>query len=218
MPEAAAGEAFEELTRAFRGSLASLRAAAETLELYPRMEESQERRLRAVVASEARRLGQLVDQLEALGEPATAAGKSAPRCSAEDLAGAFAERAAARLGLALGRDESSQPAAGVLAIEGPAVAEAVAGLLGDLRRDLEVEEVRLRCRTVENHAVFDLLWSSDAESLEHLRQWQSEALDRTPAGGPGLRPLLRRHGGEAWFNVDRDASRAYLRILVPLAG
>ncbi len=180
------------------------------------MEESQAHRLRAVVSGEARRLGELVDRLEALGDPAAGARPAVPRCSAGELAGALAERAAARLGLALGRDEDSQPAEGALAIEGPAVAEAVAGLLGDLRRDLAVDEVRLRCRTVENHAVFDLLWWADAESLEHLRQWQSEALDRSPAGGPGLRPLLRRHGGEAWFNVDRDASRAYLRILLPL--
>lgn len=210
------GERFAELTRAFRGSLASLRAAAETLELFPAMAEDQRRRLRAVVAGEAARLGELIDRLEDLGEtafaPAAADGRR--RVSAADLAARLAAHAFARLGLELER-EDGEPAP--LELDLDQVVEAGVGLLAALRRDFAVAGLRLHQRVLENHAVFDLIWPADADARERLRTWQSEALENPGGVAPGLRPAVRRHGGEAWLNVDRERDRAYVRFLLPLA-
>ena len=210
-----AAESFEELTRALRGSLASLRAAAETLEQFPTMEAEQQRRLRAVVSGEARRLGQLVDRLETLAEKKAGSERPARRrTTAAELAATLAARAFAQLGLAIEREES-EPAE--LEIEFENLVQAAVGLLEALRRNFAVSALRLRQKVVENHAVIDLLWLADEESLQNLRDWQSEALEGQKEGLPGLRPTLRRHGGEAWFNVERDSTRAYLRLLLPVA-
>lgn len=221
-------ERLEDLAQALRGSLASLRAAAETLELFPGMEQDQNRRLHGVVADEVRRLGLLIDRLERLGEAATreAAAHEAPdrHTSAEEIVGALATSAAVHLGFAVELDDGKDGGEGDvgderrLEVSRDAVVAALADLLEALRRELGVAAVRLRRRTVERHAVIDVLWQADAESLEKLRGWQSEALEKRIDGGPGLRPLMHRHGGEAWFNVERAASRAYLRLLLPLAG
>lgn len=219
MAESAAplAESFEDLTRGLRGSLASLRAAAETLELFPQMEEAQQRRLRAVVSGEALRLGQLVDRLEALGDPGRSAlGPPRRRTTGAELAAAIAGRAVARLGVAVEMEEGGEDA--FLELELDAVADATVELLGRLCRELGVGGLRLRQRVVDGHAVCDLVWQAEASSLDRLRLWQSEALDTREDGGPGLRPIVRRHGGETWFNLDRDASSAYLRLLLPLAG
>jgi hypothetical protein len=210
------GERFAELSRAFRGSLASLRAAAETLELFPAMAEDQRRRLRAVVAGEATRLGELIDHLEDLGETAfaPAAEGSRRRVSAAELATHLAAHAFARLGLEIEREEG-EPA--TLEVDVGQLVEAGVGLLAALRRDFGVASLRLNQRVLENHAVLDLIWPADAEARERLPLWQSEALERPDGLAPGLRPAVRRHGGEAWLNVDRERDRAYVRFLLPLA-
>ncbi len=185
------------------------------------MEAGQQQRLRTVVAGETRRLGELVDRLEAFGESLAGGGPAArQRVAAGQLAAQIAARAYAHLGLRIEKEEGDTAGFenAALEIDFETLVHAAVDLLTALRRELAVSEIRLRQRVVEKHAVFDLLWQAEAGSLDHLRQWQSEALEKTADGGPGLRPILRRHGGEAWFNVDRDASRAYLRILLPLAG
>jgi DNA polymerase-3 subunit epsilon len=208
---AAPAESFEDLTRGLRGSLASLRAAAETLEQFPQMDEAQQKRLRAVVSGEALRLGQMVDKLERLGDPGGAGSGKRSRVSGAELAAALAARVEAR------QENGESAEEGWLELELEAVVEAAAELLGRLRRELGVGELKLRRRVVEGHAVCDLVWQAEAPSLDRLRLWQSEALEKKEDGGPGLRPIARRHGGEAWFNLDREASSAYLRLLLPLA-
>lgn len=224
MPEAAADpESFDDLTRALRGSLASLRAAAETLELFPRMDESQQQRLRGVISGEAERLGELVDRLERLGDARRATLQPAPaewrKTSAGEIAAAIAARAAARLGLRIDSGDSAEaPAEAAVEVEIEALLPALVGLLEALRDEFAVTAIQLRRKVVEQHAVFDLLWTADPASLDRLRAWQSETLEKGRGGAPGLRPVARRHGGEAWFNLDRDATGAYLRLLLPLAG
>lgn len=210
------GEKFAELTRAFRGSLASLRAATESLELFPAMAEDQRRRLRAVVTGEATRLGELIDHLEDLGETAFAPAAEGGRrpTSATELATHLAAHAFARLGLEIEREEG-EPAP--LEIDLEQLVEAGVGLLAALRRDFGVARLRLNQRVIEKHAVLDLIWPADAEARERLALWQSEALERPDGLAPGLRPAVRRHGGEAWLNVDRERDRAYVRVLLPLA-
>jgi DNA polymerase III subunit epsilon len=214
MAEAVA-ESFEDLTRGLRGSLASLRAAAETLEQFPQMDEAQQKRLRAVISGEALRLGQLVDKLERLGDPGNSSNGRRSRVSGAELAAALAARVEARQDGELGGGDGGQEA--WLELELEAVVEAAAELLGRLRRELGVGELSLRQRVAQGHAICDFLWQAEAPSLDRLRLWQSEALDQKEDSSPGLRPIVRRHGGEAWFNLDREASSAYLRLLLPLA-
>jgi len=213
-------ESFDELTRGLRGSLASLQAAAETLELFPQMEESQQRRLRAVVADEARRLGLLIGRLEQVGEPGAEPGGTGRRkTSAAEIAAALAARAAAELGLAVEQEADeggAEPAS--LEADPEELIPALLALLEALRREFAIAAFRLRRRRIDRHAVIDLLWQADPARLDHLREWQGEALETRLGGGDGVRPVARRHGGEAWVNVERDSSRAYLRLLLPLAG
>ncbi len=229
MPEPgrpAPGPELEELARTMRGAIASLRAAAETLESFPGIEGAPRSRLIGVVAEESERLGGLVHRLEAIARAAVAAGAGgAPAtATAAELAAALARRARE-----LGFEGVEAPALGPelaaarLALSGEAVVAAAAALLAALRREMAVTRLRLGLRLVDRHLLLDLGWSPDPADLPRLLDWPGTALD-TPAAdahggaGPGLRPLVRDHDGEAWFIVDRDGSAAHVKVLLPLAG
>lgn len=205
--------------RRLRGSLASLRAAAEALQAFPAMEEERRQRLLGVVVEEAEALGTSIDSLEGLAAAARAGGED-QRISLADLVAAVG-RAVAGKGLACELDSSKAipelPEHHGLAVDTDSLIRAVGGLAGALRRDLAATRCRLRARLDPPHALIDLSWHPEPGDRHRLLEWQGTALEAGDGGpGSGLRPAARRHGGEAWFILDRDDQRAHVRLLLPL--
>lgn len=228
MPEAqalAASRALEELARAMRGSIGSLRAAAETLEKFPGVAGAPRARLLEVLAQESERLGELVRDLERIAQvSASAAAGDAERAAttvAELIAGLA--QAAEELGFELAAEPAADPvlADARLALPGGEALDAATAFLAELRREMAVSRVRLAVRRVDRHLLLDLGWSPDPADLPRLLDWQGAALDSPPSAAAnesrGLRPLARDHDGEAWFILDRDGSAAHVRALLPLA-
>ncbi len=231
----ALGEALESLARAMRGSVGSLRAAAETLEAFPAMGEVRRRRLLTVVAEEAERLGRLAEQLEQLASGSGPRGSGAGESESvrvDELVAAVGGTAR-ELGIEV---EVAEPAAGLREANEPSVPVevtlkpllvAVSAFLGELRRELAVHRIRLRTEAVGDHLLLDVAWAPEPGDLGRLVDWQAGMLDEVLAGGgdpgapaivyPGLRRVAREHRGEAWFNLDRDGGAAHLRVLLPLA-
>lgn len=205
-----------------RGSIGSLRAAAETLEKFPAMDAARRARLLAVISEEAARLGDLVEGVERhRGGAARPSAGSAT--TFRELAGAL-ERAAAQLGLAVETADAAPPAlagAGLGVPLAPALA-ALTALLAELRREMAVARCRLGARATGRHLLLDLAWRPEPADLPRLLAWQAEALDAAPGGDgtaepPSLRRLARDHDGEVWFNLDRDGAGAHVRLLLPIA-
>jgi len=223
----APGRELEELARTMRGALASLRAAAETLESLPELEGAPRARLIAVVGEESVRLGGLVHRLEEIARTGVDAGPSdAPAPATVAQLSAELARRARELGFEGVEEPTLGPelAALELALSGEEIVAAAVALLAALRREMTVARLRLGVRRVDRHLLLDLGWSPEPADLQRLLEWPGAALDAPAAedarggAGPGLRPLARDHDGEAWFIVERDGSAAHVKVLLPLAG
>jgi DNA polymerase-3 subunit epsilon len=222
-PAAAQRHELEDVARTMRGSLGSLRAAAETLERYPGMDAPRRARLLAAVSEESRRLSELVERLEKLAARARPPAPATAELTLGELLAAL-ERSGRQLGMTIETAQATSPEvppATVFALPADTLSAAFVAFLGALRRDLAVAACRLAARPAGRLVLLDLDWTPDPGELPPLLDWQSWALDagapdaRPPV--PGLRSLAREHEGEVWFNLDRDGGRAHVRVLLPLA-
>jgi len=211
-------EELERLARSMRGSLASLRAASETLERFPELGDERRARLRAVLAEESAHLGDLIGELEHMARARGA--ERGPRASIDEWLSEIA-RAIAGTGLDCEEERELDGLAGGTKLPSAPgeLADAVGELLADLRRECAVTRCRLRARATEGYLLIDLGWQPEAGDLPHLFEWQRQALGargEESAGGRGLRAVARELGGDTWFIVDRDDSAAHVRVLLPL--
>ena len=197
-----------DLLRAFRGSLASLRAAAETLELHGSAGRPPgETALVEVVTIEARRLSELIDQLERALEPAL----PRRRASLSGFLGELADHARRDLDLDLALPTAAEDFD--LLGDDQRLAAALSGVLGRLRRAFAVPRLEATVRRREGVAVIDLRWSVEAPDLARLGLAHGALLDGTD---PPLRATAQAIDGEAWLTVDRTNQAAALHLIVPL--
>jgi len=198
------------LTRSLRGSVGSLRAAAEALASSPGPDEARRGRLLRVLVDESERLSDELEDLERLADSAPAAGVAA--APASDLIGRM-------VAAAISSGLRCEPAGSIPEVEVPAAAlgldAAARGYLEALRREIAVGACSVSTRLVDRHLLLDLAWAPEPAEVGHLVAWQGGALDGA-GSAPGLREALRDLDGEAWFNLDRDERHAHLRLLVPV--
>lgn len=158
-PSRAARRSLEMLARAMRGAIGNLRAAAETLELYPGATPERRARLFAVLAEESNRLAGQIETLERLaaGEPGDALPPE-PSTLSRLLAGLATAAHAA--GLATETDEVDPPEASdtPIAADLEPLIEAASGLLAEIRSDLAVASCRLSARATEGQILVDISW------------------------------------------------------------
>jgi hypothetical protein len=209
-----AGHDLEPLVRELRGSLANLRAASEALDLLaPPDEGAEAASLRSIVLTEAARLSGLVDRLgvEVLPLERPARG----RLSLGDVISELTRGAQEDLDLPV--DTESEPAADIRLADGSALAGALLGALGRLRRDFAVSRVALRSRLHQGLVALDFSWAASEPEIWRLRESSAELLSGGWSGAPSLREVVQAMGGEAWLTVDRAAANAGLRLLLPPA-
>lgn len=208
--------AIDRLARRMRGSLASLRAASEALERFPGMEAEQRRRMHAVVCEEADRLAGLIDALEKRATGANRQGRE-PVSAAELLTQVAS--AIAQPGLQVAEADAGAVGGEELTIDLEIVSTAFRALAAALRKDFAVTRCHLGAAEADGHLLIDWAWHADPTDSSRLQDWQGQALE-IARNGPALRPTARRHGGEAWFALDRDSGpegpQAHVRLLLPL--
>jgi hypothetical protein len=188
------------------------------------MAEERRRRLVEVLVEEAERSTEELNGFEDWAVASQGGGAERQRVSAAELL-ATARRALGSRGLdcelepnasETGASEDDDP---VLDLLLEPLGEAFAGLGGALRRDLAVGRCRLGLRLDPPHLLLDLSWPPSPEDRDRLHAWHGQALESGDGPpGTGLRPVARRHGGEAWFNLGRSGENAHVRLLLPLEG
>jgi DNA polymerase III subunit epsilon len=85
--------------------------------------------------------------------------------------------------------------------------------------EFEVKFVKLRLgEKGGGKAQLDLVWTGQAMSTETVMTWE---MDPMRAGGEAtpltVRDVVARHGGEMWFERDRQRHQAFFRFLLPMA-
>ena len=204
----------QSLTEGTRASVATIRAAVESMLDYPELVGAERERFEEVIRHEAVGLGELVEA--AVREHA---GDLRAQWSLEEMLGRdllAALRRSLEGGLSVTATEPPDDL--WLEVDSYAVVQAVGHLAGRLRADAGVEHLRLELRPVGRHARLGLGWDGQPLREETLRAWASEPLQRDGGGiAPTLRDVVEDHGGELWCEPDSEAGGAWVRLLLPLA-
>ncbi len=203
------------LTENTRASLASIRAAVETVLDYPDMEPEERRQFVDIIRDESERLG---GQVEGWAAEAGSLGGDwfLSEMSGDDLLQV--------LGRELGRevDVTTCPAQEVapvwLRVDSHAVARALGHLAGRLREKSGVERLELTLGPAGRHARLELRWPGRAPDADVFRGWLDEPL--SGGAGASVQDVVERHDAEVWTGADgsRPGGWAHLRLLLPQTG
>jgi DNA polymerase-3 subunit epsilon len=206
----------QSLTEGSRASLASIRAAVETLHDYPDMETVERDGFVDIIGEEVRNLSQRLDQ--SMNEHADSMKARWPleEMLGVDLIAAAQRRIESRVGIRTGTDVVDE---GLwLKVDSFSLLQGLAYLAHRLHEDFGVRDVRFRLEKAGRLAYLDMLWAGTQVAMETLHEWE---LDPMNVGGETslltLRDVTERHGGEIWYQRDTPSQTGFCRLLLPAA-
>lgn len=214
--EARRDQVLHSLTEGSRSALGSIRAAIANLTDYPDMEPELRERFLQVVADEAAKMSQRLDQT--MGEFSDS---MKTRWPLEDILGIDIIAAAQRriddkLKLAT-KTEELDDALWVKA-DSYSLVFALVYLAGKLQDHYEPRELRFRLSSEGKLAYLDLIWAGPAMSSETFYTWEMDTMQIGSETTPlSLRDVIDRHGGEVWYQREKAAHRAFFRFVLPVA-
>jgi len=214
--EARRDQVLHSLTEGSRSALGNIRAAVANLTDYPDMEAELRERFVQVVADEAAKMSQRLDQT--MGEFSDS---MKTRWPLEDILGIDIIAAAQRriddkLKLPT-KTEELDDALWVKA-DSYSLVFALVYLAGKLQDHYEPRELRFRLSSAGKLAYLDLIWAGPAMSSETFYTWEMDTMQIGSETTPlSLRDVIDRHGGEVWYQREKAAHRAYFRFVLPVA-
>jgi DNA polymerase-3 subunit epsilon len=204
------------LTEGTRASLASIRAAVESMLDYPEMEPEQRRRFVEIIREEATGLGAQVERAMSESSGYLHDQWLLADMLDRDLLTALGRSLEGEAGVRASIDEPGDER--WLRVDSFALVRAVTHLAGRLHAERGVDEIRLAVRGVGRHAELDLRWQGPPLDAETLRSWTEQPLGPGGTGAAStLEEVVERHGGELWSQADEAGRGAYVRLLLPLA-
>lgn len=197
------------LTEGTRGSLGSIRAAAESVLEFPDMTPEERRQFLEIISQEADRLGRRVEDL--VSESAHLADdRGLTEIAGDDLL-RIVRNELERSGLDC--DEGAAPTGMWLRADGHAVARAVVHLVTRLKESVGAGHLHLTLTPAGPHGQLDARWRGRAPVASVVDAWLEEPLGAS--GTATAREVADRHRAEIWCG-DLDSDMAYLRLLLPL--
>ena len=214
--EARRDQVLHSLTEGSRSALGNIRAAVANLADYPDMEPELRERFIGVVADEAARMSQRLDQtmLEFSDSMKT-------RWPLEDILGIDIIAAAQRriddkLQLPTKLEEIDD--ALWIKADSYSLVFALLFLAARLQENYQPRELRFRLSSEGKLAYLDLIWAGSAMSSETFYTWEMESMQVGGEHSPlTLRDMINRHGGEIWYQREKAAHRAFFRFVLPVA-
>lgn len=209
--------ALGELTEGSRASLGTLRAAVEMLADNPEMAAEDRGRFVQVLSSEVTRMS---DRLDAtLHTLANTLRQNWPLddMMAADILEAAGRRIESRLKLPVAVQTATPEPLWVRA-DSFALVSALNFLAGRIEEAGEVRSFTLALGSDERFVHIDLMWLGLSMSTETVLSWEIEPIrEGFGVNPPTVREILDRHGGEIWYQRQRAANQASLRLLIPRA-
>ena len=200
-----------ELIETTRASLASIRAAVETVIDYPDLDPQERGRFIAIVHEESQTLGDRVQEWAAESSASVGADWLLTDMAGADLLTVLRRVVEREEGVTV----SSEPGTDDLwvRVDSHAMATAAARLVARLRDQCQVKEVRLSLTSAGNHGELDLRWTGRPPDADAFKAWLEEPL--TGGAAATVKEVVERHDGEIWTGNGTDGS-AYVRLLLPL--
>jgi DNA polymerase-3 subunit epsilon len=206
----------QSLTEASRASLASIRAAVETLTEYPDCKPHERDRFIRVIREE---VGHLSGKLEQT--TADYASSLKTRWPLEEMLGtdvieALRRQIESRLALAT-KAESLDDKLWIKA-DSYTLMQALTYLAGRLKEEFKIRELRFNLSRNGRFAELDLMWSGPTISQQTVYDWEMDAMHAGGEYSPlTLRDVTERHDAETVFILDKVRQQAVFRLLLPLA-
>jgi DNA polymerase-3 subunit epsilon len=214
--EAERDQVLQSLTDGTRAALGNLRAAVETLIDTPDMEAEYRDRFTRVIADEAEAMSQ---RLEATMSRFADSLKT--RWPLEDVLGidilaAASQRISDRIALPVKNEDIDESV--WMRVDSFSLIQAITFLAARMQEHHAIRELRMRLSTEGKMAFVDLIWSGAPVSSETLYAWELEPMNVGADTSPlTLRDVIDRHGGEIWYQREKNAHRAYFRLVLPVA-
>jgi DNA polymerase-3 subunit epsilon len=204
----------QTLTQGTRASLASMRAAVETIASFPEMERSAQDRFIGIISEEAQRLSARLDAT--VGEFADSLRTDWPLedMRGADLIAAAQRRIESRLGLPTkleAVDESLW-----LKVDSYSLMQGVTYLAGRLREEFGIREIRFGLEAAGPLAHLDVIWTGAPLGVETTMTWLTDSMEMGGEASPlTLKQIIERHDAEIWYQIHKPSHREYFRIAIP---
>ncbi len=206
----------QSLTEASRASLASIRAAVETLTQYPDCKPHERDRFIRVIREEVSNLGRKLEQTTADYASALKTRWPLDEMLGTDVIEALRRQIETRLGLAT-KAENLDDALWIKA-DSYTLMQALTYLAGRLKEEFKIRELRFNLARSGRFAELDLMWSGPTISQQTVYDWEMDAMHAGGEYSPlTLRDVTERHDAETVFILDKVRQQAVFRLLLPLA-
>jgi DNA polymerase-3 subunit epsilon len=205
----------EQLIQSARGSLASIRVAAENLESFPQMGPERQAQFAAIISAEAHRLTAHLERATRGHSDLVRSLWSPEQMRAADLVALARRRIQELFGLATGVGEIDESL--WVSADSYAMAQALSYVVRRVRDELTGRDLRFHVTASGRHACIDVRWEGDRSPGAAAMAWETEPLTSGGEASPlTLREVLERHRAEAWFEGSGEAAGGRFRLLLPL--
>ncbi|MCB9079845.1 MAG: DNA polymerase III subunit epsilon [Anaerolineaceae bacterium] len=204
----------QSLTEGTRASLANIRAAIETIEEYPEMDEDRLEVFRKIIREEAEMLSEKLNETISDHTADLRSNWQLDPMLGSNLIWAIRRRFEDKLAIETGVEYEEEDL--WLNVDSFAVVQALTSIMRQLNADFDVTEATLRLKRTGRIAALDMIWDDAPVDQETLWAWQNQASIADGEGFPlPLKEVAERHGGEIWCQTDKETGKSYLRLLLP---
>jgi len=205
----------QTLTQGTRASLASVRAAVETIASFPEMDNDARSRFIGIIGEEATRMSAGLDR--AASEFADSLRTEWPLedIRGADLITAARRRIESRLGLPTKIEEVAESI--WMKVDSYSLMQGITYIVSRLKEEFGIREVRFALAEVGQLAHLDLIWTGAPLGTETTMAWQTDSLELGGEASPlTLKQIMERHNAEMWYQIHKPSQREYFRIAMPL--
>ncbi len=214
--ESRRGLLLQSLTEGQRSALAGIRAAIETVLVFPDMEEASRQQFLTVIRDEALKLSQNLDHLETEYAQDLQVHWPLEKMVGSELLAAIEHRLQDTAGIPLEMSAPLEPL--WLQVDSYAVVQLVLFVITQLRDRYRGQNLELKLENQGAFACLCLLWEGAALNGETLHSWEKQAIMTDRHGSSlSLHDIVERHGGALWSETETASGRCCLRLLLPPA-
>ncbi len=205
----------QTLTQDTRASLASVRAAIETIASFPEMDNEARSRFIAIIGEEAQRMSAGLDRTAVEFADSLRTEWPLEDMRGADLINAARRRIEGRLGLPTKLESVDESI--WMKVDSYSLMQAITYLVSRLQGEFGIREIRFALGGAGQIAHLDLIWTGAPLGSETTMAWQTDSLELGGEACPlTLKQIVERHNAEIWYQIHKPSQREYFRIAMPV--
>jgi DNA polymerase-3 subunit epsilon len=195
----------QSLTKGVRPSLASIRAAIETIIEDPDMDSAQLHGFKNIILKESLKSGAILDETALVYSSHVRAGRPLVWMLGRDLLETIKRKAEDTFGISLKIVHSADP--NWIKIDSYSIVLAMLFVLNRLKDETKTVQFTCRLERKGKFANLDLIWNGKPLKIKTLREWEGDVVvigkDAIPST---LRDVIEHHGAKIWPAIMRKAA------------